>query len=346
MGTATLEIDLDALVANWRRLDALTGPGCATGAVVKADGYGLGADRVGRALLRAGVRQFFVAQAEEGASLRQALGREPDIFILSGHMPGDTDMIGDLDLTPCLNSLDQLTRQFESLPGSSFAIQLDTGMNRLGLKPAEWDAVRDIALSQAPDLILSHLACADEPEHPMNRAQLDLFRAMTEGIDAPRSLAATGGILLGPEYHFELTRPGIGLYGGEPLAEAAAVVRLALPVIQVHEVEPGETVGYGGGWEADIPSRIATVAAGYADGLPRVLSNRAMLFHGDTPCPQVGRVSMDLMTVDITHLNEVPAVLDVLSAEQTVDDLAALAGTIGYEILTTLGRRYGRRYVG
>jgi len=346
MGTATLEIDLGALVANWQALDAFTGPDCATAAVVKADGYGLGAERVGRALLRAGVRQFFVALAEEGAALRQALGLEPEIFVLSGHMPGDTDMLGDLDLTPCLNSVDQLTRQFEALPGRRFAIQLDTGMNRLGMEPAEWAAVRDIALSQDPVLILSHLACADEPEHPMNTMQLELFRSLTDGLDVPRSLAATGGILLGPDYHFELTRAGIGIYGGEPFFDAYPVVRLSLPVIQVREVEPGETVGYGCTWEAEVPSRIATVAAGYADGLNRVLSNHATLFHGPIPCPVAGRISMDLITVDITHLDEIPAALDILSPEQTIDDLAALAGTIGYEVLTTLGPRYGRRYVG
>jgi alanine racemase len=346
MGTATLEIDLAALVANWRALDAMTGAGCRTAAVVKGDAYGLGAGRVGRALMQAGVGSFFVALAEEGAALRQELGRDPDIFILSGHQPGDTDMLADLDLTPVLNSVDQMTRQFEALPGRSFAIQLDTGMNRLGMEPAEWLAVREIALGQSPDLILSHLACADEPSHPMNAAQLALFRELTDGIDAPRSLAATGGILLGPDYHFDLTRPGVGLYGGKPFDDAAPVVRLSLPVIQTRPVDAGETVGYGGTWEAEIPSRIATVAAGYADGLHRALSGRARLFHGDTPCPLVGRVSMDLITVDVTHLAEDPATLDILCPEQTVDDLAALAGTIGYEVLTGLGPRYTRRYVG
>lgn len=346
MGTATLEIDLAALTANWQALDALSGPATATGAVVKADAYGLGADRVSRALQRAGVRQFFVALAEEGAALRQAVGRDAQIFVLSGHMPGDTDMIGDLDLTPVLNSIDQLTRHFESLPGHGFGIQLDTGMNRLGLEPAEWEAVRDIALDMGPALVMSHLACADEPEHPMNPHQLKVFRQMTDGIEAPRSLAATGGILLGPDYHFDLTRPGIGLYGGMPFDAARPVARLSLPVIQIREVQPGEAVGYGCTWEAETPARIATVAAGYADGLHRVLSNQTTLFHGEVPCPMAGRVSMDLITVDVTHLDEAPALLDILSPRQTVDDLAEIAGTIGYEILTALGPRYGRRYVG
>jgi alanine racemase len=346
MGTATLEIDLAALTANWQALDALSAPATLTAAVVKADGYGLGADRVARALMRAGVQEFFVALAEEGAALRQALGPDARIFVLSGHMPGDTDMIGDLALVPCLNSVEQLTRHFESLPGSGFAIQLDTGMNRLGLEPAEWEAVRGIALSQGPDLVLSHLACADEPEHPMNAWQLGVFRQLTDGIEAPRSLSATGGLLLGPEYHFDMVRAGIGLYGAAPFTAGRPVVRLSLPVIQTRDLAAGEAVGYGCSWEAEVPSRIATVAAGYADGLSRVLSNHAMLFANGTPCPIAGRVSMDLITVDVTHLPEPPVALDVICPEQTVDDLAALSGTIGYEVLTALGARYSRRYVG
>jgi alanine racemase len=346
MGNPVLHIDLAALVANWQALSALAGPDVISAGVVKADGYGLGADRVARALHRAGVRSFFVALASEGASLREALGRDAEIHVLSGHMAGDTDQIGDLDLVPCLNSIDQLTRHFEALPGRPFAIQLDTGMNRLGLEPAEWDAVRDIALSQQPRLLMSHLACADEPDHPANAAQLSAFHAMTDGCGVPRSLAATGGILLGPAYHFDLVRPGIGMYGGQPFADARPVVRLALPVIQVRDVAEGESVGYGCAWTAERPSRIATVAAGYADGISRMISNRATLFHEGTPCPLVGRVSMDLITVDVTDLPVDPEALDLLGPGQGVDDLAAVAGTIGYEVLTSLGRRYDRRYAG
>ena len=346
MGTATLEIDLAALTANWQAMDALSARSTVTAAVVKADAYGLGAERVSRALMRAGVRQFFVALAEEGAMLRQALGSDAQIFVLSGHMPGDTDMIGDLALVPCLNSVDQLTRHFESLPGSAFAVQLDTGMNRLGFEPAEWEAVRDIVLSQEPALLMSHLACADEPDHPMNAWQLDVFRKMTDDTEAPRSLAATGGLLLGPRYHFDMVRPGIGLYGAAPFTAGRPVVRLSLPVIQTRELAPGEAVGYGCTWEADGPARIATVAAGYADGLSRALSNHAMLFADGVPCPIAGRVSMDMITVDVSHLPEPPASLDAICPEQTVDDLAALAGTIGHEVLTSLGPRLSRRYVG
>ncbi len=344
MATATLTIDLDAIAANWRRLDRLTGPDVQTAAVIKADAYGLGVTRVARTLAQAGARRFFVAYAEEGAAVRQALGEGPQIAVLSGHMSGDTEMIHDLDLTPMLNSLEQITRHLEALPGHAFGVQLDTGMNRLGVEMLEWQAVAPILIEAGPELLMSHLACADEPDHPLNEVQLRAFVDMTDGTGLPRSLSATGGILLGPRYHFDLTRPGVGLFGGLPFEGAQPAVTLALPVIQTREVAPGEAVGYGCTWVAETPVIIATVAAGYADGLPRTLSNAAVLWDGDTPCPLVGRVSMDLITVDITHLAEVPRSLDILGPHQTVDALAEAGGTIGYEILTGLGPRYLRRY--
>jgi alanine racemase len=344
MATGTLTIDLDAIAANWRALDRLSGPGAQTAAVVKADAYGLGVTRVARALANAGARRFFVAYAEEGATLRQVLGPGPQIAVLGGHMPGDTEMIQDLDLTPMLNSLEQITRHLEALPGHAFGVQLDTGMNRLGVEPLEWQAVAPILVDAGPELLMSHLACADVPDHPSNDAQLQCFLDMTDGTGLPRSLAATGGILLGPRYHFDLTRPGVGLYGGLPYAAALPVLRLSLPVIQTREVAPGETVGYGNSWTATEPSVIATVAGGYADGLPRTLSAKAMLWDGDTPCALVGRVSMDLITVDITHLPEIPKSLDIIGPNQSVDALAEIGGTIGYELLTALGARYTRRY--
>jgi alanine racemase len=344
MATGTLTIDLDAIAANWRALDRMSGPGVQTAAVVKADAYGLGVTRVARALAATGARRFFVAQAEEGAAVRQALGPGPQIAVLSGHMAGDTEMIHDLDLTPMLNSLDQITRHLESLPGHAFGVQLDTGMNRLGVEMLEWQAVAPILIDAGPELLLSHLACADDPDHPANDAQLKAFHAMTDGAGLPRSLAATGGILLGQRYHFDLTRPGVGLYGGRPHEAALPVITLSLPVIQTRDVAPGESVGYGCTWVAERPSVIATVAAGYADGLPRTLSNRAQLWDGDTPCPLVGRVSMDMITVDITDLPETPRELDILGPNQPIDALADVAGTIGYELLTALGSRYTRRY--
>jgi alanine racemase len=344
MATATLSIDLDAIAANWRALDRASASGVQTAAVVKANAYGLGITRVARALAQAGARRFFVAVAEEGAALRQALGPGPQINILSGHMPGDTDMVHDLDLTPMLNSIDQVTRHLESLPGLPFGVQLDTGMNRLGMEESEWEAVAPFVLEAGPEMIMSHLACADDPDHALNELQLANFHAMTDGTGVPRSLAATGGILLGPRYHFDLNRPGIGLYGGHPFENALRVVGLSLPVIQTRPVAAGEAVGYGCTWVAEQDSTIATVSGGYADGLLRSLSNNAVLWDGDTPCPLIGRVSMDLITVDISHLKYIPRALDILGPHQTVDDLAGIAGTIGYEILTSLSNRYTRRY--
>ncbi len=343
MTSATLTIDLGAIVRNWQALDAQTD--CETAAVVKASGYGLSAPHVARVLARAGARQFFVATAQEGADLRAHLGFGPEIHVFSGHMDGDTEAIRSAHLIPHLNSVDQMLRHVEALPGAAFGIQLDSGMNRLGMEPVEWSAVRDIAVAQGPVLLMSHLACADDPDHPMNARQLDTFRAMTDGLDIPRSLAATGGILLGPDYHFDMTRPGIGLYGGLPFADADPVVTLDMPVIQVRDVDPGETVGYGNTWVADRPSRIATVSGGYADGLIRAMGPKTILHAGDVPCPVVGRVSMDLITADVTDLGRDPETLQVLGAHTRVDALADAAGTIGYEILTALGGRYHRAYV-
>ncbi len=340
MSSATLTIDLGAVVRNWQALDAAST--CATGAVVKADGYGLGAPLVAHALLRAGARSFFVATSAEGETLRAAIGSGPDIYVFSGHMDGDTPSIRNAELTPLLNSVDQMLRHVEAIPGAPFGIQFDTGMNRLGMEPAEWFAVRDIAVAQRPVLLMSHLACADDPDHMMNAQQLGVFHEMTAGLDIPRSLAATGGILLGKNYHFDMTRPGIGLYGGLPFVDADPVVTLDMPVIQVRDVAVGETVGYGNNWTASRPSRIATVSGGYADGLIRAMGTRATLYARDQPCPVVGRVSMDLITTDVTTLGYDPSHLQLMGRHQSVDIVAAAAGTIGYEILTQLGLRYDR----
>ncbi|WP_425043772.1 alanine racemase [Primorskyibacter sp. S87] len=342
MSTALLSIDLGAISRNWKALDARTG--CETAAVVKADGYGLGAGVVARTLAQAGARKFFVAVAEEGAAVREAIGPGPDISVFSGHLADDADLIRAHDLTPMLNSVDQMLRHVEALPGHAFGLQLDTGMNRLGIEPEEWAALRDIAMRQKPRLIMSHLACADDPPHAMNTSQLKAFHQMTDGLDVPRSLAATGGILLGPEYHFDLTRPGVGLYGGLPFADAEPVVSIDLPVIQIRNLTPGETVGYSNTWTAARPSRIATVAAGYADGLHRTMSGKARVYSGAHACTIVGRVSMDLIGIDVTDLDHEPETLSILGSQQTVDDLADAAGTIGYEILTSIGGRYRRHY--
>ncbi|WP_127562262.1 alanine racemase [Nioella ostreopsis] len=344
MATGTLHIDLDAIAANWAALDAKTS--VETAAVVKADGYGLRADKVALRLTRAGVRRFFVATAEEGIRLRAALGHGFEINVFSGHMDGDTPLIREAGLIPMLNSAEQVTRHRVALPGAAYGVQLDSGMNRLGMEPADWATLRSDLEAGPLTLVMSHLACADEPAHPMNPAQLACFTEMTAGVTVPRSLAATGGVLLGPDYQFDLCRPGVGLYGGFPFADATPVVRLSLPVIQVRDVSAGETVGYGAGWTAERKSKIATLSAGYADGLIRYMSDKALLWAGDTPCKLAGRVSMDLLTVDVSTLDEVPDHLDILGPHQTVDQLADEAATIGYEILTSLGPRYARRYSG
>ncbi|WP_374636898.1 alanine racemase [Paracoccus sp. (in: a-proteobacteria)] len=337
-----LVIDIAAIQANWKALGARAGS-ARPGAVVKADAYGLGAVRVAPALYQAGARDFFVALASEGRAIRPHLAEDARIFVLSGHMEG-ADLTG---LIPVLNSPEQFFRDRALRPRGPFAIQLDTGMNRLGLEAGEWAAIRAEALAAGPELVMSHLACADEPEHPANAAQLAAFHAMTDGIAVPRSLAATGGILLGPDYHFDLVRPGVGMYGAAPFIEARPVVTLSLPVVQTRDVGTGESVGYGYSWSAARPSRVATVAAGYADGLHRALGRdgKLRLWAGTRACPVIGRISMDLITVDVTDLPEVPAALEILNAHQGVDALAEPGATIGYEILTSLGRRYPRTYL-
>lgn len=336
-----LQIDIPAIVANWKAL-AAKAPSARAAAVVKADGYGLGAAKVVPALYEAGARDFFVALAGEGQAIRDRLPDDASINVLSGHMP-DADLRG---LVPVINSPEQFFRDRAMRPGQPFAIQLDSGMNRLGMEAAEWAGIRDEVLATGPAFIMSHLACADEPEHPANALQLKAFREMTEGVGVPLSLAATGGILLGPDFHFDMVRPGVGLYGGMPFADARPAVRLSLPVIQTREVQAGEIVGYGATWTADSPRRVATVAAGYADGILRILSSSgASLYADGNACPIVGRVSMDLVTADVTHLDEMPTELELICPEQPIDALAGYAGTIGYEVLTSLRHRYERSYL-
>lgn len=344
MPTGHLFIDLEAVAANWRALDRLSAPDCETAAVVKADAYGLGLAQVAPRLAQEGARAFFVATAAEGLELRRILGPEPRIYLLYGHMPGDTATIQRADLVPMVCSLAQLILHLEALPRQPFGLQLDTGMNRLGLRDGEWAEAAAHALKAEPVLIMSHLASADDPDSPQSGEQLARFRSMTDGVHVPRSLAATGGTLLGPDYHFDMTRPGVGLFGGFPFTKAEPVVTLDLPVIACFDVEAGESVGYNATWTAPAPTRIATVAGGYADGLPRALQPNLDVMAGPVPCRAVGRVSMDLIGVDIGHLDADPDSLRVLGPHHGIDTLAHAAGTIGYEILTSLGRRYDRHY--
>lgn len=347
MTAANLTIHLDAIAANWRALDALSGNTVETAAVIKADAYGLGVSEVAKALFDAGVRSFFVATAEEGVTLHATLGAKVKTYVFSGQMASDNQLYYEFPLIPMLNSVEQVKRYLASDNQAGFGLQLDTGMNRLGMEADELTAALALLGDAKPELVMSHLACADEPDHPMNAAQLAEFHRMTDGRGWRRSLSATGGVLLGPDYHFDLCRPGVGLYGGAPFADAEPAVTLSIPVIQTRTVAAEETVGYGCHWTAERTRVIATLAAGYADGILRTMGNHPpALYAGETPCPLVGRVSMDLLTVDVTALDSVPESLELLNRHQTVDDLADAAGTIGYEILTSLGARYNRRYSG
>ena len=344
MATATATIDLNAIRQNWQKLRSMSSNDAA--AVVKANAYGLGLAQVTKALYAEGARIFFVATVEEGAELRSILGKKPDIYVFSGHMVGDTELIKNYNLIPLINSIEQLSRHSKLLREKKFGVQLDTGMNRLGMEPMEWESVKELALSLNPVLIMSHLACADDPNHKMNSKQLDIFLTLTNKININKSLAATGGILLGPEYHFDLTRPGIGIYGCSPMQDCLPVLKIDIPVIQIRNIESGETVGYGNTWTSPCKKKIATISAGYADGLFRAIGKKAKLYFEEISCPIVGRISMDLIGVDITSLKVDPVRLELINSQQTVDNIAEGAETIGYEFLTSLGNRYSRNYTG
>ena len=334
-------IDLDALVANWRKLDAMA----PAAAVVKADAYGLGADRVAPALARAGCRRFFVAGLEEGVALR-ALLPEAEIAVLSAPVAGFQAVYRAERLLPVLNHAGDLA----AWPEDDAVLHIDTGMTRLGLDPAEAAGLARRRFA----LVMSHLACADEPEHELNDAQRRQFAELAAGFEAPASLANSSGLFLGPGYRFDLARPGMALYGLNPTPGAPnpmrPVVRLQAPVLQVRELDRAVTVGYGATAEARPGQRLATVAAGYADGYLRQASGRAEARLHGRRAPLVGRVSMDSIVLDVTAL---PAGAvrpgdwaDLIDEEITADDLADRAGTIGYEILTGLGARYRRCYSG
>lgn len=352
---ALLDIDLGAIQANYRDLTSRVARACA--AVVKADAYGLGAAVVAPALAAAGARLFCVAHLDEALALRPLLPTA-EILVLNGLPDGSESACAEARVTPVLNSLRQLSawtalaaRTDRRLPA---ALQVDTGMSRMGLSPAELDRLADdparldgIELQ----LVMSHLACAEDQANPMNRAQLARFQAARRRLPpAPASLANSSGVFLGPEFHFDLARPGAALYGLAPVKGAPnpmrPVVRLLGRIVQIREIPAGAQVGYGAVWTAPRPSRIATVAVGYADGYPRTLSGKATAFAGDQAAPLVGIVSMDTATFDVT---DAPAAneggfLELIGPRHTVDALAAQAGGIGYEILTSLGRRYARSY--
>ena len=354
---AELIIDLGALVANWRSLAARIAP-AACAAVVKADAYGVGTEQASKALFEAGCRVFFVAQASEGVRVRAIVGAEPAIYVLNGLIEGAgrLDPYAAHDLRPVLGSLEDLRLWSAGGLGRSIkaALHVDSGMNRLGLPQAQ-----ALALSGAPGIVLvmSHFVSSEEPSDPLNAQQIarfDAVRAAFPGLQA--SLANSAGLFLPQRPFYDLARPGYALYGGNPTPDAPnpmrAVVTLRAPIIQTREIGIGESVGYNAQWSAKRVSRLATIGVGYADGLLRALMGTDSRTGGEAMvagirCPFAGRVSMDLTVIDVT---DVPGgvrpgdMVELLGAAITVDDMAARAGTIGYEILTNLGRRYARSY--
>lgn len=355
---AVLEIDLDAIADNWGRLRRLhlSGP---VAAVLKADAYGLGALPVARRLFAAGCRHVFTAHLGEAQAIRPVLPGAM-LAVLNGLWPGDAPAYADAGIAPVLGSLAEIeewTAHARTLGRPLPALlHIDTGMNRLGLPPEEVDA-----LAAEPGrldgvrllFIMTHLVSAEVPGDPVNAMQRDRFaQACARLPAAPRSLANSSGCFLGPAFRSDLARPGAALFGVNPTPRAPnpmrAVVRLRARILQVREVPPGGSVGYNGVWTARRPSRIATVSVGYADGYPRILTDRAAACFDEQAVPLVGRVSMDLSTFDITDAPGAAAGswLDLIGPGMPVDEVARRAGTNGYEILTQLGGRYRRAYLG
>jgi alanine racemase len=359
---ARLTVDLDAIGRNWQRIAARVGETTATAAVVKADGYGVGLEPAAEALAEAGCHTFFVALPEEGVRLRNTV-RDAAVYVLDGLVPGSTELLAANDLRPVLNSMAEI-EEWADLKASgidtSAAIHVDTGMNRLGLTMAEARTLaqeQDLLEAIRPSLLMSHLACADTPEHPLNRRQLTAFRAVRVLLpNIPASLANSAGVFLGPEYHFDLVRPGVALFGGLAVRDAAnpmdTVVTVEAPILQVREVKRDETVGYGGSEAATRPSRVAIVGVGYADGYHRRAGSTdtrggARAYIRGRFAPLMGRISMDLMALDVT---DIPGVVrgdpvELIGRHVPVEEVATHAGTIGYEILTGLGQRYQRTYL-
>jgi alanine racemase len=357
---AILTIDLAAIAENYRFLQEQAKSAiCA--AVVKADAYGLGAEEIASALARTGCQHFFVAHLEEGIALRRILGAGASVAVLHGPLAGtEADFIVH-GLVPVLNSIDQVRLWAATALASgerlAAILQVDTGMTRFGLGEVDVGILignRQQLESLDLRLVMSHLACADEPDHPANAMQLALFRQIRKILPCRRmSLAASSGIFLGPEYYFDLVRPGAALYGIAPQAgrpnPMRPVARLQGKVMQIRDVPADTPVGYGHTARTNSASRLATVAVGYADGFLRSLSGRGGAWFKGSRLPVVGRVSMDSVILDATALppgSVLPGTLvDLIGPDEDIDAVAREAGTIGYELLTSLGSRYHRQYI-
>ncbi|TNE39652.1 MAG: alanine racemase [Alphaproteobacteria bacterium] len=352
----TVTFDLSALVHNWQAVRSFAG-GAETGAVVKADAYGCGAGPVGRVLIQAGCRTFFVANPAEGAALRPHVG-DAAIYIFAGLSATTLTTYAQADLRPILNSPAEL--ELWKAKGGALApigLFIDTGMTRLGFSAEE---VRVLAGSNTalaglgPMMVMSHLACADNFSDPKNEQQLNLFSELSSLLPAhSRSLANSDGILLGAPYHFDLVRPGLALYGGSDALTAQLglepVAYLHAPILQVHEAPKNTCIGYGATYKVARDSRIAVVGLGYADGFRRGMSNAGIGWLAGREVPVAGRVSMDLTTFDVTDVAPEKAQagdwIELLGSHLSVDRVGKLGGTLGYEVLTSLGARYTKRYV-
>jgi alanine racemase len=347
-----LEIDLAALARNYRVLADATAPGTC-GAVVKADAYGLGVGPVARCLHDAGCRHFFVATPAEGMELRGHLV-EDEIFVFSGLQGAGNDELLASSLQPVLNTRAEMRRWGSAGPA---AVHIDTGMSRLGLTADDIGAL-ELEADRVPAVdvryVLTHLACADEPDHPLNRAQLEAFDRLRSLWPAARtSIGNSAGLLLGREFQGDLARPGIALYGGNPFRRAPSavepVVTLKGRILQLRDIAPGTAVGYGASFVAGDAMRVATVGIGYADGYFRSLGNCGIAEISRRRVPLVGRVSMDLICFDVTAIprDEVAEGdwATLIGGSIALEEVAALAGTINYEVLTALGDRYERVYL-
>jgi alanine racemase len=359
-----LTVDLDALVANWRKLEKTAVP-AECSAVIKANAYGCGTEPVAQALAKAGCKTFFVATLDEAAAVRAALPSAA-LYVLNGFVQNTGDAYAKIDARPVIGDLNELAEWdvFCRRTGwaGGVAIHIDTGMQRLGLTVAEAQGLipRINAGDHGISLVMSHLACAESLNHPMNARQLSAFRQIASAFSGvPASLSNSSGIFLGGSFQFDMVRPGAALYGVNPTPEAdnpmLPVVDLKARIMQIRDVERGESVGYGGNWTARRPTRLAVVSAGYADGYFRAGSSNdgtrgAEVMVAGKRCPVAGRISMDLLAVDITDLEKNAVrrghMVTLIGEGVTVDELAHHFGTIGYEVLTNLGRRYARVYKG
>jgi alanine racemase len=351
---ALLDIDLDAIASNIQLLQSKA-PRSKMSGVVKANAYGIGMEQVTRVHQDLGTKTFFVAILDEAIALRRMLGLGPEIAVLGGLFQGAEDEYVAHDLMPVLNSQDDVKRWKNGKPA---VLHIDTGMRRLGLDTKETERlIADPALLNGVNIavVMSHFACADEPGHPLTSQQFEKFAGLAKLFpQARKSLSNSAGIFVSPDYHFGLIRPGMAVYGLNPTPgqpnPMRPVVQLKTRVLQVRDALKGETVGYAASYLCASDRRVATVALGYADGFLRSLSNKGILFWNGQSCPIIGRVSMDLVTLDVTDIKGAPLVagdcVEVLGPGQDADTLAAAAGTIGYEILTGLGNRYQRAYKG